>query len=219
MLTTSASWSTGCRAIDLDRMICKPYLPPCLEVARQVTTSVQFAAISETTRPRRGLKSRDFSNVHPATKQLDGRMQTQALPSSLTVVPVFRASGHTTKTSAMPSSSTLHYAAKQLDDTVTNKRTQPHDRQLHISPRGNQNHKSPLSTAHGIPGCTQVTTKRVLQPSKHYKTLHNCTASMNLANETRVSFEPKDDARAYTHKGTPALTRAPLKTVCGDSQQ
>ena len=100
---------------------------------RQVTTSVQFAAISETTRPRRGLKSRGFSNVHPATKQLDGRKQTQALPSSLTVVPVFRASGHTIKTSAMPSSSTLHYAAKQLDDTVTNKRSQPHDRQLHIS--------------------------------------------------------------------------------------
>ena len=76
--------------------------------------------------------------MHPATKQLDGRMQIQALPSSLTVVPVFMASGHTTKTSAMPSSSTLHYAAKQLDDTVINNRTQPLDRQLNTSPPAKQ---------------------------------------------------------------------------------
>ena len=48
--------------------------------------------------------------------------------------------------------------------------------------------------------------------------IHDCAASMHLANETRVSFEQKDDARAYTHEGTPAVTRAPLKTVCGDSQ-
>ena len=60
---------------------------------------------------------------------------------------------------------------------------------------------------------------RVLQTSKHYKTRHECAASMHLANETRVSFERKDDARAYTHEDTPAVTRAPLKTVCGDSQQ
>ena len=59
MLTTSASWPTGCRTIDLDRMICEPYLPPCSKVARQVTSTVQFAAISETTRPRRGLRSHD----------------------------------------------------------------------------------------------------------------------------------------------------------------
>ena len=78
------------------------------------------------------------TNVHPATKQLDGRMQTQALPSSLTVVPVFMASGHTTKTSAMPSSLTLHYAAKQLDDTAINNRTQPLDRQLNTSPPAKQ---------------------------------------------------------------------------------
>ena len=36
------------------------------------------------------------------------------------------------------------------------------------------------------------------------KHLHDCAASMHLANETRVSFERKDDARAYTHEGTPA---------------
>ena len=41
---------------------------------------------------------------------------------------------------------------------------------------------------------------RVLQTSKHYKTLHDCAASMHLANETRVSFKRKDDARAYTHE-------------------
>ena len=76
--------------------------------------------------------------MHPATKQLDGRMQIQALPSSLTVVPVFMASGHTTKTSAMPSSSTLHYAAKQLDDTLINSRTQPFTRQLNTSPPAKQ---------------------------------------------------------------------------------
>ena len=66
-----------------------------------------------------------LSKVHPATKQLDGRTQPQTLPSSLTVRPVIMASSHTTTTSAMPSNSTLHYAAKQLDDTVINKRTQP----------------------------------------------------------------------------------------------
>ena len=48
------------------------------------------------------------------------------------------ASGHTTMTSAMPSSSTLHYAAKQLDDTVINNRTQPLDRQLNTSPPAKQ---------------------------------------------------------------------------------
>ena len=78
------------------------------------------------------------TNVHPATKQLHGRMQPQALPSSLTVMPVFMASGHTTKTSAMPSNSTLHYAAKQLDDTVINNRTQPFTRQLDTSPPAKQ---------------------------------------------------------------------------------
>ena len=40
-------------------MICEPYLPPCLKVVRQVTSTVQFAAISETARPRRGLRSHD----------------------------------------------------------------------------------------------------------------------------------------------------------------
>ena len=79
-----------------------------------------------------------LSKVHPATKQLDGRMQPQTLPSSLTVRPVFMASSHTTKTSAMPSNSTLHYAAKQLDDTVINKRTQPFTQQLNTSPPAKQ---------------------------------------------------------------------------------
>ena len=51
---------------------------------------------------------------------------------------MFLASSHTTKTSAMPSSSTLHYAAKQLDDTVINKRTQPFTQQLNISPPAKQ---------------------------------------------------------------------------------
>ena len=50
-----------------------------------------------------------LSKVHPATKQLDDRMQPQTLPSNLTVRPVFMASSHITKTSAMPSSSTLHH--------------------------------------------------------------------------------------------------------------
>ena len=50
-----------------------------------------------------------LSKVHLATKQLDDRMQPQTLPSNLTVRPVFMASSHITKTSAMPSSSTLHH--------------------------------------------------------------------------------------------------------------
>ena len=74
------------------------------------------------------------TNVHPATKQLDGRMQPQTLPSSLTVRPVYMASSHTTKTLAMPSKSTLPYATKQLDDTLINSRTQPFTRQLNTSP-------------------------------------------------------------------------------------
>ena len=45
------------------------------------------------------------NNVHPATKQLDGQMQPTSLPSS----------------------STPPYAAKQLDDTVSNIHTQPLD--------------------------------------------------------------------------------------------
>ena len=49
----------------------------------------------------------------------------------------FMASGHITKTTAMPSSSTLHYAAKQLDDTVINNRTQPL-KQLNTSPPAKQ---------------------------------------------------------------------------------
>ena len=79
-----------------------------------------------------------LSKVHPATKQLVGRMQPQTLPSSLTVRPVFMASSHTTKTPAMPSNSTLHYAAKQLDDTVISNRTQPFARQLNTSPPAKQ---------------------------------------------------------------------------------
>ena len=78
------------------------------------------------------------TNMHPAIKQLDGRKQTQTLPSSLTVVPMLMASSHPAKTSAMPSSSTLPYAALQLDDTVSNIRTQPLDRQLNTSPPAKQ---------------------------------------------------------------------------------
>ena len=76
--------------------------------------------------------------VHPATKQLDGRMQPQVLPSSLTVTPVFMASSHTAKTLAMPSSSTLPYATKQLHDTLITSRTQPFTRQLNTSPPAKQ---------------------------------------------------------------------------------
>ena len=40
---------------------------------------------------------------------------------------MFPAPSHTAKTLALPSSSTLPYATKQLDDTVSNSRTQPLD--------------------------------------------------------------------------------------------
>ena len=66
--------------------------------------------------------------MHPAAKQLDGRMQTQVLPSSLTVMPVFMASNYTTKTSAILDSNArvhgleLHYQdlgnAEQLDTAL-----------------------------------------------------------------------------------------------------
>ena len=92
-------------------------LPPCGCCAKETETR------SESQPPK----------LHPATKQLDGRMQPQALPSSLTVVPVFMASGHPANTSAMPSNSTLPYAAKQLDDTSINSRTQSFTRQLNAS--------------------------------------------------------------------------------------
>ena len=87
------------------------------------------------------------TKLHPATKQLDGRMQPQVLPSSLTIVPVYMASGHPAKTLAMPSSSTLPYAAKQLDDTSINSRTQSFTQQLNASspqpePKTKQSHHS-----------------------------------------------------------------------------
>ena len=78
------------------------------------------------------------TNVHPATKQLDGRMQPHVLPNSLTVTPRVHGLEHTAKTLATPSSSTLPYATKQLDDTVNNNRTQPLIRQLNTSPPAKQ---------------------------------------------------------------------------------
>ena len=49
---------------------------------------------------------------HRPAKQLDRTTRVHGLE-------------HTAKTLAMPSSSTLHYATKQLDDTLIINRTQP----------------------------------------------------------------------------------------------
>ena len=86
---------------------------------------------------------RQLALCTPATKQVDGRMQPQVLPSSLTVTPRVHGLEHTAKTLAMPSSSTLHYAIRQLDDTVINSHTQPFTQQLNASPAARQ-HNDPI---------------------------------------------------------------------------
>ena len=118
-------------------------------------------------------------------------MQPQTLPSSLSVRPVFMASSHTTKTLAMPSNSTLHYAAKQLDDTVINKRTQPFTQQLNTSPPARKYVVQVLATGAQDPPTitapqqlqrtnTCRSTRTKLLPDYQVRTRHQSHTTMNL---------------------------------------
>ena len=126
--------------------------------------------------------------MHPATKQLDGRMQPQTLPSSLTVRPVFMASSHTTKTSAMPSNSTLHYAAKQLDDRQLEPKT-PQQSLLH------SNCIVPTHAGRHERNCSRLPSSRTV-PEQTSRTL-----KMSAHGTSRTRLSPRAVFSCSIHEG------------------
>ena len=135
-----------------------------------------------------------LSKVHPATKQLDGRKQPQTRP-------VFMASSHTTKTSAMPSNLTLHYAAKQLDDTVINKRTQPFTQQLNTSPPAKQ-----------LDGSTWFKSWQ-LEPKTRQQSLLHSSCSV----PTHAGRHDRNCSRLPTSRTVPGQTSRTLKMSAHDT--